>query len=753
MRKAAVLMTIVMLSSTLAGCAGGGSGAEKDEQIASLQSELANVTAQVDDAIAHAAALETTLSEALVALEKSNADIANLSVRLDSAEWHKANLTNQLSETMEQLNQTQDSGLMAQLEDQITNLSSQIEDADSQITGLSSELSQKQQEIAELDATVTALQSTMSSLTYNTRDRVSSCPEDNSGTEIVIGYDDGSGAASPDDGKIEYDEIQYTIGECPGDSGMVSGIQAGDSRDWGPALFVEMRGVLYFAADDGEHGWELWRSDGSIGGTYMVKDVREEECTPATDPETGEEFENCENYGSIHQMCWSGYATNCFIPEMVAGNDKIFFTAFDSNPGTNFPHVFVSDGTEDGTYKVRDQWVNWDYNHPDADFDYSGPSNLLILPSSGFISDRVVYTVIQAICEGGSYCPEAFDPASGEELWITDGTDSGTYMLANLVPEEKSWNDGAYCCMDDKGGIPRDLMKKGNQIWFTAQTDSYGREIYRYNMGGIGGGLYLVKDVRSGEESSNPLHLTSASGGVFFSADDGLVGQELHYTQGDAFSTRLVKDIWPGEGNSSSPQELTKLGQSLFFTADDGENGRELWISDNTESGTFMVKDINTNGSSDPNWLRVMDGVLYFMAYTEDYGRELWRSDGTADGTYMMKDINPGSNSSFYWIPDVPYSTAAFYPHHEMLIVHGDSLYFSADSGEQYGVEMWRTDGTVNGTELVIDIASGSESSWPNRYFSLGDKLYFTSYSEERGRQLWFYWDNPGPIIASTESS
>ena len=197
MRKAAVLMTIVMLSSILAGCTGGDSDSEKDEQIASLQSELANVTSQADDAVAHAAALEATLSEALAALEKSNADIANLSVRLDSAEWHKANLTNQLSETMEQLNQTQDSGLMAQLEDQITNLSVQIEDADSQITGLTSELSQKQQEIAELDATITALQSTMSSLTFEVRSRIDTCPEDSPGVEIAIGYDDGAGAASP----------------------------------------------------------------------------------------------------------------------------------------------------------------------------------------------------------------------------------------------------------------------------------------------------------------------------------------------------------------------------------------------------------------------------------------------------------------------------------------------------------------------------------------------------------------------------
>ena len=56
----------------------------------------------------------------------------------------------------------------------------------------------------------------------------------------MVGYDDGSGAGSPGDGKIEYDEIQYTIGECPGDSGVVAESPAGgDASDWGPSLFVD----------------------------------------------------------------------------------------------------------------------------------------------------------------------------------------------------------------------------------------------------------------------------------------------------------------------------------------------------------------------------------------------------------------------------------------------------------------------------------------------------------------------------------
>lgn len=511
---------------------------------------------------------------------------------------------------------------------------------------------------------------------------------------------------------------------------MVSDLQDGDTRDWGPALFVEMGGILYFAGDDGIHGWELWRSDGSVGGTYMVKDLREEECD--------ENGENCSNGGSLQVWCW-GSPFGCHYPEIVAGNSKIFLTGFDGEPGSeSAANVIVSDGTASGTQTVRHQWRNWDpaYGGENGwEPGITGARNLVVIPSTGFVPDRVVYTVMETI--GGQSVDS--HPPFGEELWITDGTDVGTYMLANIVPEDESWEyDGAnYCCGDFQGSTPRDLIMKGNTIWFTAKTDAYGRELYRYGMN-VGGGLFLVKDINEGTSGSNPMHLTSVGPGVYLSADNGTNGQELHYSLGNTFNTVVVKDINPGI-NGSSPQELTKLGSNLFFTADDGENGRELWVSDSTEEGTFMVKDINTNGSSSPNWLRVMDGTLYFMAYTEDHGRELWRSDGTESGTYILRDINPGSNSSFHWTPDIY--------HGELVIVHGDSLYFTADDGEEHGTELWKTNGTANGTELVIDMVPGSDSSWPNRYLSFDDKLYFTSYSEERGRQMWFYWDNPGPII------
>ena len=35
-----------------------------------------------------------------------------------------------------------------------------------------------------------------------------------------------------------------------------------------------MGGTLFFSADDGVNGHELWRSDGTPGGTVLVKDIR-----------------------------------------------------------------------------------------------------------------------------------------------------------------------------------------------------------------------------------------------------------------------------------------------------------------------------------------------------------------------------------------------------------------------------------------------------------------------------------------------
>src|SRR3954467_15254790 len=40
-----------------------------------------------------------------------------------------------------------------------------------------------------------------------------------------------------------------------------------------PSDYVTVGGVTFFAADDGDTGKELWRTDGTPGGTYRLTDA------------------------------------------------------------------------------------------------------------------------------------------------------------------------------------------------------------------------------------------------------------------------------------------------------------------------------------------------------------------------------------------------------------------------------------------------------------------------------------------------
>lgn len=733
MRVKSVVIVLIFLGSVLSGCTGNDS--ENDERVEALETELADSISSNDDALSQIVTLESALSEAVESVSSLEETTASLTISLSDAESQRDELILERDEILLQLNQSEENE--AALTAEILTLDQSIQVLNSQISNLSSDLQQSQNQISQLEITISTLQSVMDTLTYTLNYRTSECPLDNPGLLMDVGYDSGEGLGIEGDGVVTFDEIEFTVGECPGNYGMVYN-ETDTEQNWAQQRVVEMGGALYFTVHDGTHGWELWRSDGTLGGSYLVKDIRGEDCFTATDPETGELYEDCTNWGSIFDVSWDGIFNDV---EIVAGKDRIFFTASHemwaaSNGG--FPQLWVSDGTEEGTNLVIDLWEGWDYDCNGCEFDYAGTTELVLIPGTGNSPDRVVFTAIKAIAGIGE---EGYP--SGEELWISDGTETGTRIIANIEPETSSWVDGngiTQCCADWDGSVPRDIVFKGNQVWFTAQTESYGREFYRFGLE-LGGGLFLIKDINYGTEGSNPMYLTAGSGGMYLSANDGINGQELHYSQGDSFSTNMVKDIWPGLNNSSNPMWLTKIGSQMIFSADDGENGRELWITDNTEEGTRMIKDINPgNNSSNPTGpMKEMGGYIYFSANDGVHGWELWRTDGTELGTTMVSDIHDGENSSLSWG-----STAHW--HGEYTLVHNGYFYFSANDGES-GEELWRTDGTESGTELIVDVNIGGDGSWPWWLTVMGDKIYYTAWDGDQ-RQLWHYWENPGPVMS-----
>ncbi|MEA5502279.1 ELWxxDGT repeat protein, partial [Halotia wernerae UHCC 0503] len=200
--------------------------------------------------------------------------------------------------------------------------------------------------------------------------------------------------------------------------------------------------------------------------------------------------------------------------------------------------------------------------------------------------------------------------------------------------------------------------------------------------------------------------------------------------------TVLVKDIKPGSG-SSYPNKFVNINGTLYFTA----NSRELWKSDGTTEGTVLVEDPGFIDFGSPEIINI-NGTFYFIKDDGIHGKELWKSDGTQESTVLVKDINPGAGDSF---PNPENADPLFYFEPHLTNVNG-ILYFFADDGT-HGGELWKSDGTENGTVLVKDINAGSRGSVPSFNSNLNifepeptnvnGILYFLADDGIHGGELW----------------
>jgi ELWxxDGT repeat protein len=143
-----------------------------------------------------------------------------------------------------------------------------------------------------------------------------------------------------------------------------------------PVNLVVAGDFLYFSADDGISGYELWKSDGTESGTVLLKDIR-------PGPES----------------------SNIRSSSLIEFNGEIYFVADD---GTSGVELWKSDGTAAGTRLLKDI--------------YPGPH-----------SSIVPYEWQPVEFEGLLYFSAAC-PDYGYELWQTDGTPEGTRLAFDVLP-------------------------------------------------------------------------------------------------------------------------------------------------------------------------------------------------------------------------------------------------------------------------------------------------------------------------------
>lgn len=428
------------------------------------------------------------------------------------------------------------------------------------------------------------------------------------------------------------------------------------------------------------------------------------------------------------------------VNNTVVTTEKIYFSALSTGFNQN---IWVTDGTAPGTFQLASVAVE---NNEFARFE----------------------TLNNDLYFQGN------DGVNGRKLWRTDGTLVGTELVVlddgsvtNVDPNNfavlgdllllgantsfnGSFNIPEYISLNSTNDVitplfnsrptggygvhNNELGKMDGFIYFndTTFTPLVSTNLYRTD------GINAATSIATGFFDTRMTEFTEFNNELYF-----VVGQkELWKTDGTNLGTVLLKTFSGHVGYSSSSSlsgvyngGMIVFNNQLFFVADDGQ-GSELWVSNGVSGNspdTLLIKDLdnNTSTSSYPYEFRVVNGNLLFFSAEGDASTDgLWITDGTSVGTTRLRALSVGNTDSSYFTQG--YDTAV---PTVVNISSQDLLFFVANDGIT-GNELWVTDGTVGGTNLVSDINSSSHS-FPAIFKAGNNKLIFSAQDDDGRAKLW----------------
>jgi len=614
-------------------------------------------------------------------------------------------------------------------------------------------------------------------------------------------------------------ELWYTDGTSAGTRRVKSILPKGNGFSQSPSLFKVVDDKLYFYATTPKIGQEIWVSDGTDTGTHVLAEMisgagstfgandvvkfKDELYFTQFVQSKGIELVKYNPVLQEFQLVKDVFEHDSLlagaIGPLIIMNDKLFFQGMDS---INNRELWSTDGTEDGTnlfvdinpkgssnpwlwHKIGNQYV---FSADDGtrgrelwitDGTVAGtrllknirttkmsstPRRLtpyltslsfivgtLIEGNIGMVEDDTIRTLdfLDTIVGGNAVSPSEMlgvkntlyfrgeSERYGSELWKTDGSPEGTQLVKDIVPGSGS-------------SFPLFLTKLNDEVYFRVDNSIISNSVL-YKTDGTEENTELIGSLWKEYERAIITKIFATKNNVFFFAQTPALGLELFVTDGTLKSTRLVKDICGGKCSGPKSDQVVAVNNGvIYFTANSWNKGEELWRSDGTEEGTFLVKDMyGGSQESQPRILGSFNNYVFFAANKNSYNYELWKTDGTEEGTEVFPDVFVNVKWQSGIIPGKP--TAG--------VQMKDAFYFVASTPGGMGYELWRTDGTIDGTSMVKDIETGPNSSGPDQLVVLNDTLYFAATTQEHGRELWKSdgtYENTrmvGDIIPNGESS
>lgn len=523
----------------------------------------------------------------------------------------------------------------------------------------------------------------------------------------------------------------------------------------GPPTGIAWNNQYFFKGWDPKGGWELFKSDGSLKGTGLVKDL---------DPRTGSQ-----------QQPLSSEPRN-----FVISGGSLFFVA-DTAQGST---LFKSDGTPKGTlsiFSIQGNLVNLTPLGNKLVFEIQGNVSLqngLAISDGTRTGTHVIFRPLSMDSGRGNkgfatlgsfllFSAETYTSGTGKELFISDGTPKGTKLLKDIYP-------GTY------GSQPSDFARLGNKIYFAAEDPKYGRELWSSD--GTATGTVLVKDIEPKKRqgfpfSSKPTKLHALGNKLLFQAATLDSGEEPWISDGTRQGTFLLKDLTRGsastrlqailalgshayfvipnlsktytlyrtDGTTQGTQPITELGiewpqpisltpygNRFLFPNKDSAHGLEPWIGDGTPQGTKILVDLvlkrTLTQGSDPRNFRALGDLLYFSTAQLGHINSLWKTDVAGLGAKKITTVRTGARiqkagDRILWMEGANpmWKLLAYDPRQKKITpllttqgafselnTLGEKWYFSEKPLNGKTLKFWVTDGTKAGTKPLSWIPSGS---------------------------------------------
>lgn len=377
-----------------------------------------------------------------------------------------------------------------------------------------------------------------------------------------------------------------------------------------PTDAVTLNNVSYFTANDGKHGRELWRSDGTTGGTKLVKDlvrgargsmpvqlhvVGNSLLFFITNKEGEVELYKTDGTGGGTQRLLNFGVGNQFdTPDSMSTvyNEKLVFVMHRGTAQDDAVELWTSDGTADGTTMIRHMYTDSGSSIPWGKFHVIGDRLAVVILSAMWSTDGTADGTEELIPVDDNVHVNGEIEHDGKllfindrDLWISDGTEEGTHPIkrielarSNLIP-----TDDGFVFITQSGQDDNRFL-----LW---ETD------------GTSAGTHVLHDMDPLWGSGGEYQI-AGNYSIFAAHSDGETNQTSSIWSVNQTTGALTKLLELGPGAETVPAKLTATGNKAFFMVNQYDNlvgkivSRQLWESDGTPGGTKFVQDFTQEGAN-----------------------------------------------------------------------------------------------------------------------------------------------------------